>query len=95
MFNVKDRIKAIREIDGILANDYQYALQWYAPYIRVTFWNKFGAPQGYLLRTGDLVRHAAVVVGRSRQGCAIAEGSARYVREARRGAIRRSLLGRV
>lgn len=53
MFNVNDRIKAIREIDGILANDYQYTLQWYAPYIRLAFWNKFGTPQGFLLRTGD------------------------------------------
>jgi len=53
MFNVNDRIKAIREIDGILANDYQYALQWYAPYIRLAFWNKFGTPHGYLLRTND------------------------------------------
>ena len=53
MFNVKDRIKAIQEVDGILANDHQYALHWYAPYIRLAFWNKFGAPQGYLPRTGD------------------------------------------
>ncbi len=53
MFDVKQRIRAIQEIDGILANDYQYILEWYDPAIRIAYWNKFGTPPGYFLRTGD------------------------------------------
>ena len=48
-----DRIRAIREVDGILANDYRYVLMWYGPYTRLVWWNKFGSPPGYLTRTGD------------------------------------------
>jgi microcin C transport system substrate-binding protein len=53
MFNVDDRVRAIREIDGIVANEYQYVHLWYGPFTRVLFWNKFGTPPGYLSRTGD------------------------------------------
>lgn len=53
MFNVPDRIKAMREVDKIITNDYQYALQWYDPAIRIAYWNKFGVPQGYFPRTSD------------------------------------------
>jgi microcin C transport system substrate-binding protein len=53
MFDVQSRIRAIREIDGILANDYQYVLTWDAPYVRIAYWNRFGTPPGYLSRTGD------------------------------------------
>jgi microcin C transport system substrate-binding protein len=53
MFAIEDRIRTIREIDGILANAYQYVLLWDAPSIRVLYWNKFGTPPGYLTRTGD------------------------------------------
>jgi len=53
MFDVKERIRAIQEIDGLVANDYQYVLLWYAPYIRLAYWNKFGIPSGYLSRIGD------------------------------------------
>ncbi|HEX4998182.1 MAG TPA: extracellular solute-binding protein [Terriglobia bacterium] len=53
MFNVDDRIRAIREIDGLVANDYQYVLLWQGPFTRLLYWNKFGTPPGYLSRTGD------------------------------------------
>jgi microcin C transport system substrate-binding protein len=53
MFNVEDRIRVIREIDGLVANEYQYVLLWQGPYTRLLYWNKFGTPQGYLSRTGD------------------------------------------
>jgi microcin C transport system substrate-binding protein len=55
MFDVQERIRAIREIDGIMANEYHYALHWYAPYVfpRPVYWNKFGTPPGYVSRTGD------------------------------------------
>ncbi len=52
-FDTQERIRIIREIDGILANSYNYALHWTAPFTRIAFWNKFGAPPGYLTRTGD------------------------------------------
>ncbi|MCZ6751735.1 MAG: extracellular solute-binding protein [Acidobacteria bacterium] len=53
MFDVEERVRALREIDGILANAYPYALQWSAPFSRLVYWNKFGTPPGYLSRTGD------------------------------------------
>ena len=53
MFDVEERVRALREIDGILANAYNYALQWNAPFARLVYWNKFGTPAGYLSRTGD------------------------------------------
>jgi microcin C transport system substrate-binding protein len=52
-FDAQERINIIREIDGIVANDYQYALLWTGPFTRVLYWNKFGAPKGYWSRTGD------------------------------------------
>ena len=53
MFDPEDRERVIREVDGILANSYQYILSWSAPFTRVIYWNKFGAPPGYLTRIGD------------------------------------------
>ena len=44
-------------------------LLWYAPSIRIAYWNKFGMPPGYLPRTGDDYTALPVVVDRSRQGC--------------------------
>ena len=52
-FDVKDRIRIISEIDGIVANSYNYILHWTAPFTRIAYWNKFGTPPGYLTRTGD------------------------------------------
>jgi microcin C transport system substrate-binding protein len=52
-FDQQKRIAIIREIDGILANDYQYLLTWEEPFSRIAFWNKFGHPEGYLTRIGD------------------------------------------
>ncbi len=52
-FDQQKRIAIIREIDGILAKDYQYLLTWEEPFSRIAFWNKFGHPEGYLSRIGD------------------------------------------
>jgi microcin C transport system substrate-binding protein len=52
-FDQKKRIAIIQEVDGILANSYQYALTWDAPFQRIAYWNKFGHPEGYLTRVGD------------------------------------------
>jgi microcin C transport system substrate-binding protein len=52
-FDTQERIKIIREIDGLVANDYQYALLWTGPFTRILYWNKFGTPKGYWSKTGD------------------------------------------
>ena len=52
-FDLKKRVEIIREIDGIVANSYQYVLGWDAPFQRFAYWNRFGHPEGYLSRIGD------------------------------------------
>lgn len=52
-FDQKKRAAIIQEIDGIVANSYQYLLGWDAPFQRIAYWNKFGHPEGYLTRVGD------------------------------------------
>jgi microcin C transport system substrate-binding protein len=52
-FDQKKRAGIIQEIDGIIANSFQYALTWDAPFQRIAYWNKFGHPDGYLTRVGD------------------------------------------
>ena len=47
------RIQLIQEIDGIVANSYQYVLRWDSPFQRIGYWNRFGMPDGYLSRVGD------------------------------------------
>ena len=54
-FDPQERIRIIREIDGLVANDYQYSLLWSGPFTRVLYWNKFGTPKGYLSKTGDYI----------------------------------------
>jgi microcin C transport system substrate-binding protein len=43
-YDVNRRIEIIREIDGILFQEFPYVLGWYGPSQRVLFWNKFGMP---------------------------------------------------
>ena len=52
-FDLQKRIALIREMDGILTNDYQYVLQWYRPSQRLAYWNSYGQPKGTLTRIGD------------------------------------------
>jgi microcin C transport system substrate-binding protein len=52
-FDQQKRAAIIREIDGILASQHQYALSWTAPFQRLAYWNKFGQPESYLSRVGD------------------------------------------
>jgi microcin C transport system substrate-binding protein len=52
-FDQKKRAAIIQEIDGIVANSYQYLLGWDAPFQRIAYWNRFGHPEGYLTRIGD------------------------------------------
>jgi len=52
-FDVKKRAALLRDLDGIVSATHHYLLEWYAPYQRVVFWNKFGYPNGVFTRIGD------------------------------------------
>ncbi len=52
-FDQSKRAAIIQQIDLILANAHDYALQWYGPYQRFAYWNRFGHPDSYLTRVGD------------------------------------------
>jgi len=52
-FDVQKRAELLRELDGIVAAEHHYLLEWYAPYTRIVYWNKFGHPKGYITRIGD------------------------------------------
>jgi len=53
LFDVQERIRAIQEIDGIVANQFHHILLWSAPSISIAYWDKFGMPPGILSRAGD------------------------------------------
>ena len=52
-YDKKERVKIVREIDGIAVNYFGYGFGWYAPYQRIGFHNKFGYPEWILPRTTD------------------------------------------
>jgi microcin C transport system substrate-binding protein len=52
-YEQKDRIKILRQIDETYTNAHQMIMQWYAPYQRIAYWDRYGMPEGYLTRTGD------------------------------------------
>lgn len=52
-YSVEDRAGIIRTIDALFTREHHWIMLYYAPYERITFWNKFGAPKGYLTRTGN------------------------------------------
>lgn len=52
-FDVKKRGTLLRELDGIVAAQHHYILEWYAPYERFVYWNRFGQPTGLITRIGD------------------------------------------
>jgi microcin C transport system substrate-binding protein len=84
-FDSDRRAAIIREIDGIVARDYQYILQWNMPFRRIAYWNRFGHPPAYLTRTGaaaDLLflwwhdsRTASRLEAARRDGSALAPGA--------------------
>jgi len=56
LFDAKDRVDAIREIDKILSETVYYAYAWTAPYAsggRFGYWNKFGMPESVYSYSGD------------------------------------------
>ena len=52
-FDVKKRAGLLRELDGIVMSQHHYILEWYAPFQRMLYWNKFGQPKGLITRIGD------------------------------------------
>jgi len=52
-FEIGERTKLLRELDGILSAEHHWLFEWTAPYQRVVYWHKFGYPQGSLTRTGS------------------------------------------
>ncbi|MCJ8347152.1 hypothetical protein MJH12_16545, partial [bacterium] len=52
-FDFNKRVKLLKELDVILANEYLIAFDWYAPAARLVFWNKFGMPDTIISKTGD------------------------------------------
>jgi len=54
-FDKKERIKIVREIDGIACSYFGYGFGWDAPYQRIAFHNKFGYPEWILPRKNDFL----------------------------------------
>lgn len=52
-FDQQKRVALIRELDGIIANEYLYILEWDAPFERIAYWDKFGHPDSYYSRIGS------------------------------------------
>jgi len=52
-YDVQKRVDIIREIDGIIFNEYQYVLDWYSGTNRVMYWNKFAQPEFGVWRVMD------------------------------------------
>ena len=42
----------MKELDGLLTNQYHFILHWYGPSRRIAYWNKFGQPTGKVTRIG-------------------------------------------
>jgi microcin C transport system substrate-binding protein len=62
-FDQPARVAMIKELDGLLANQYQYVLSWYRPALRLAYWNKFGQPPGTLTRVGEYTSSPNTGVG--------------------------------
>jgi ABC-type oligopeptide transport system substrate-binding subunit len=52
-FDFDERIRLLKELDGLVTSEHHWILEWTAPYERFIYWSKFGQPPGYLKRTGD------------------------------------------
>jgi microcin C transport system substrate-binding protein len=51
-FDQTRRVALMRELDGVMTNQYHYILRWYSPSQRIAYWNKFGYPPGKVTRIG-------------------------------------------
>lgn len=54
-FDAGKRAELLRELDGILTNQYHYIMEWYPPGERLAYWSRFGQPRGTFSRVGDYV----------------------------------------
>ena len=52
-FSAAERHRMMREIDGLVHQEYPVALSWFAPFERILYWNRFGHPDSYLTRFTD------------------------------------------
>ena len=52
-YDVVRRQEIIREIDGIIYEQFPYVLDWYNPSQRVAYWNKFSQPEWGVWRVND------------------------------------------
>ncbi len=52
IFDINERNKIIREIDGLIAKDFPYVLSWNINSTRLLYWNKFGTPDTVLSKYG-------------------------------------------
>ncbi len=56
-FDRAEQKKITREIDKIVFNEHPYALGWYGPFLRVLYWDKYGHPENYFTRTGQVLNN--------------------------------------
>ena len=52
-FDLKERTKLLRELDGIVFRAHPYMLDWYIPCQRIIWWKKFGMPSTVFTKYGD------------------------------------------
>jgi microcin C transport system substrate-binding protein len=52
-FDIAERTRLLRELDGIMTAEHHWIFEWTAPYERIVYWHKFGYPQGYVTRVGS------------------------------------------
>ncbi len=52
IFDINERNKIIREIDGLIAKEFPYVLLWNINSTRLLYWNKFGTPDTVLSKYG-------------------------------------------
>ncbi len=52
-YDAGERMKIMREMDGLIYAQHPYVLGWYLPSQRVLYWNKFGMPPWGSARTAD------------------------------------------
>ena len=102
-YDQKKRAALIQEVDGIIANSYQYMLRWDAPFQRIAYWNKFGHAGGLSHAHRRLPDMPEPLVGRSRRrtpnceramGDNVGEAAGRRDRSPLLAAVRRAREGR-
>jgi len=55
MFDLEERIAALQELDGLIYNEHPYILNWYGPFKRIAYWNRFGMPESYFSKIDEIM----------------------------------------